>query len=352
MTHYWWKDLHDRNDAWLGLALTVKGETPAGLALEMLSGHHGRMALQLRGETLFWASMLKDYSGVWLVTNREHPDQLNLLPPVRSEDIEAIKRKGDAAWTGEWCRYFARQLMDSPAPLLAPRDWLLRPMLPAKRHSSYLRNTTPDIDQWYFKTPPSAGDWRVDWALYGEDFRSLTDPEHVRLVDWWWGGHLLMGRYPIDPHAGRLKWWRKKCREGELPPVLVWYIAGLASYVVLDGHYRLHAAMEEGIPPSFLVLSEYAEREFPVDEAQRERVQRALALQQANNPGCNIDGINQTLINLWDRRYLYAETHSRATLGNGEGWAREVTAYLRRHGQEAYLENVLNGTENPVDDAG
>ncbi|EPY3689257.1 hypothetical protein ACXDBX_004460, partial [Cronobacter sakazakii] len=274
------------------------------------------------------------------------------LPPVRSEDIEAIKRKGDGAWTGEWCRYFARQLMDSPAPLLAPRDWLLRPMLPAKRQSSYLRNTTPDIDQWYFKTPPSAGDWSVDWALYGEDFRSLTDPEHVRLVDWWWGGHLLMGRYPVDPHAGRLKWWRKKCREGALPPVLVWYVAGLASYIVLDGHYRLHAAMEEGIPPSFLVLSEYAEREFPADEAQRERVQRALALQQANNPGCNIDGINQTLINLWDRRYLYAETHSRATLGNGEGWAREVTAYLRRHGQTTYLENVLNGTENPVDDAG
>lgn len=36
MTHYWWKDLHDRNDAWLGLALTVKGETPPGLALEAL----------------------------------------------------------------------------------------------------------------------------------------------------------------------------------------------------------------------------------------------------------------------------------------------------------------------------
>ncbi|WP_158683949.1 hypothetical protein [Cronobacter turicensis] len=43
---------------------------------------------------------------------------------------------------------------------------------------------------------------------------------------------------------------------------------------------------------------------------------------------------------------------ARATLGNGEGWAREVTAYLRRHGQTTYLENVLNGTENPVDAAG
>lgn len=140
MTHYWWKDLHDRNDAWLGLALTVKGETPPGLALEMLSGHHGRMALQLRGETLFWASMLKDYSGVWLVTNREHPDQQNLLPPVRSEDIEAIKRKGDGAWTGEWCRYFARQLMDSPAPRLAVAPDAAREtpvVIPAQHHARH-----------------------------------------------------------------------------------------------------------------------------------------------------------------------------------------------------------------------
>ena len=35
--------------------------------MEMLSSHFGRMALQLGGEPLFWASMLEDHSGVWLV---------------------------------------------------------------------------------------------------------------------------------------------------------------------------------------------------------------------------------------------------------------------------------------------
>lgn len=84
-------------------------------------------------------------------------------------------------------------------------------------------------------------------------------------MDWWWGGNLLLGRYPINTDAGRLKWWRKKCREGVLPPVLVWYIAGLASFVILDGHYRLQAAIAEGIPPHFLVLRELHERGFPSD---------------------------------------------------------------------------------------
>ena len=61
MSHAWWKDLHDRNHAWLGLDL----HSPTPLAqpvMEMHSGHHGRMALSLRGVPLFWASMLKDLS--------------------------------------------------------------------------------------------------------------------------------------------------------------------------------------------------------------------------------------------------------------------------------------------------
>ncbi|MDH8458054.1 ParB/Srx family N-terminal domain-containing protein, partial [Klebsiella pneumoniae] len=112
-----------------------------------------------------------------------------------------------------------------------------------------------------FDAPESSGNIGCSWTLYGEDFPDLVNPDKVRLVDWWWGGSLLLGRYPIQPDAGRLKWWRKKCREGALPPVLVWYIAGLGSFVILDGHYRLQAAIAEEIPLSFLVLSELQERD-------------------------------------------------------------------------------------------
>ncbi len=72
------------------------------------------------------------------------------------------------------------------------------------------------------------------------------------------------------------------------------------------------------------------------------RVLRALEVQQRNNFGCNIDGINQTLINLYDTRYLYASTHSRAVLGDGESWEREVKDYLHRHQANDFLEKILH----------
>lgn len=81
MAQYWWKDLLDRNNVWQGLELIAQGQAPSKQSIiEMLSGHHGRMSLQVRGKALFWASMLKDHSGVWLVFNADHPHQQGLLP--------------------------------------------------------------------------------------------------------------------------------------------------------------------------------------------------------------------------------------------------------------------------------
>ncbi|MCU5771133.1 hypothetical protein N5923_02785 [Erwiniaceae bacterium BAC15a-03b] len=342
MSRYWWKDLLDRNHSWQGLELHSPPGPDAGATIEMRSGHHGRMTLSVREMPLFWASMLNDHSGVWLVFNEDHPDQHALLPPVTSQQLESIQRGGAQAWTAEWCRYFARQLFTSPTPLLPARRCLLRPMSPVAPATPYSHQQQRPIERWRFQAPASAGNMGCDWTLYGEDFPDLTAPQRVLLVDWWWGGNLLLGRYPIQPETGRLKWWRKKSREGSLPPILVWHIAGLASYVILDGHYRLQAAMEEGIPPQFIVLSELSERHFVPDAEHQARVQRALEVQQRNNPNYHIDSANQTLINLYDTRDLYASTHSRAVLGDGESWAKEVKDYLYRHQAGEYLEKILH----------
>lgn len=341
MAQYWWKDLIDRNNTWQGLELTVQKQAASEHAMEMLSGHHGRMVLQFQKETLFWATMLKDHSGAWLVFNSEHPYQRSLLPPITSGDVESIGKKEAHSWTGGWCRYFARQLMNAPAPLLPARRWLLRPMMPVKPAPYFYQQPKP-VESWRFHSPACDGNINCDWMLYGEDFPDLASPEKVRLVDWWWGGNLLLGRYPVTVDAGRLKWWHKKCREGSLPPVLVWYIGGLASFVILDGHYRLQAAIEEGVPPMFLVLSELNEREYHSEPEHQARILRALQQQQLKNPQHSIEGVNQTLINLFDTRYFYASTHSRAVLGEGQAWAREVNAYLQKHQLAAHLDNILN----------
>jgi hypothetical protein len=341
MTDYWWKDLLDHNDSWLGLELTVRKVD--GQAMEMQSGHNGRMALQVNGETLFWATMLKDASGIWLVFNAQHPAQQNLLPAVTSANVENAKRAGEKDWISHWCRYFARQLVEASTPLLSPSHWLLQPMSKAKPTAPYASNKRTPFEAWRFETAGSSGLISYKWSLYSKDFPDLQAPEKVTLVDWWWGDYLLLARYPVNPDSGRVKWWRKKCREGALPPILVWFIGGLASFVILDGHERLQAALAEGIQPQFLVLSELRERVFTPDEDTRERVLHSLAIQQEKRKknGPDIDAMNRRLMNLYNTRYLSASTRSRAVLGNGKGWEREVKTYLQRHQLELNFGKIL-----------
>ena len=345
MTNYWWKDLLDQNKCWQGLELTVrKGNR---LALGMQSGHNGRMALQVNGEALFWATVLNDHSGVWLVFNAEHPAQRQLLPSITSFEVESARRLSKTHQSGDWCRYFSRQLMAAPTPLLSPGRWGLRPMEPVKPAAPYVLNKHVPVEKWRFETPSTSQDISVFWSLYSEDFPNLQKPENVMLVDWWWGGNKLLARYSVAPDSGRVKWWRKKCREGALPPVLVWFISGLASFVILDGHDRMQAALAEGLQPQFLVLSELSEDMQRPDEKTRERILHSLAIQQEKlkKTGSNIDAMNQMLMNLYSTRYLYATTHSRAVLGNGEGWEGQVKAYLLRQNMEAHLDKILSREE-------
>ncbi|MEI2264960.1 hypothetical protein [Erwinia sp. CGal63] len=337
MKHYWWKDFLDRDSRWQGLELQVRQGD--GQAMEMQSGHHGRMTLQVNGKPLFWATVLKNHGGVWLVFNADHPAQQLLLPAINSAEVESAKRAGRENWIGHWCRYFARELA-RPTPLIAPGRWLLRPMEQIKPAAPCVLNQRLPFEQWRFQTPACSEQAGISWTLYSEDFPDLQAPEKVKLVDWWWGGYLLLARYPVDPDSGRVKWWRKKSREGVLPPVLVWFIGGLASFVILDGHDRLQAALAEGVQPQFLVLSQIQEQVYTPDKEAQDRVLRSLALQQKKPGGININAINKTLINLYDTRYTRAVTCSRAIL-DGKDWEREVRDYLQRHHLEHYLATIL-----------
>lgn len=331
MTEYYWRDLHDRDNSWQGLELVLRHQSVQGRGLEMLSGHCGRMVLCLNKEPLYWGTMLKDHSGAWLVFNADHSGSGSLLPPVTSADVERMNNRQDATRIREWCRYFARQLASASEGLLPPSRWILRPMTAEQRHAPRICKEAEPGASWCFCSPESAGNLGFDWRLEGRDFPDLLNPEKITLVDWWWSESPLLATRAVKPNSGRVKWWRKKSRERALPPVLVWYIGGFGAYLIIDGHSRLQAAVEEKIPPQFLVLSGLMEREFSPDPQAAARTLRGLEQQLSTNRRCSIQGVNQTLINLYDTRYLYSATYSRATLGNEDAWADGVLSYLNKH---------------------
>lgn len=337
MKKVWWRDIDDRDGVWQGLALeSPSGQRPAG-KLQLLVGAQGRAQAICGDDTLFWAVMAMHGAEASVLCPRKDIRQQSLLSPIRSADVmraEAVH--SPTARQAGWCRFFAERLLSSPQPLLNNGQWLLRPMpyvLPAPP-----RTTQPQpINAWRFHAPQSAGEYCPRWDLFGEDIPDLTASDSVFLIDRWWDSTQLLPLSVVDPASSRVKWWRKKAREGALPPILLWFVSGLGAYVILDGHSRLQAARDEGVPPLFIVLSGLYHQRWKPDVAQQQRVVDALARQQRSNPALNQDAINQTLINTYDDRgALAGMTYSRVT-SLDERWQRKVKAYLRRYSLTEHL---------------
>jgi hypothetical protein len=62
---------------------------------------------------------------------------------------------------------------------------------------------------------------------------------------------------PVD--AGRVKAYRRELREGILPPALLWWVSGLNTLLVMDGHDRITAAVAEHARPDVVVLAPAAD---------------------------------------------------------------------------------------------
>jgi hypothetical protein len=88
----------------------------------------------------------------------------------------------------------------------------------------------------------------ITWFGYGdpvEDRRDILPLRRLPAVD-----------------ADRVKAYRRQFREGILPPVLLWWVSGLAALLVVDGHARLAAALAEGGLPDVVVLARAADPDF------------------------------------------------------------------------------------------
>jgi len=341
MNDCWYKDLNDYEGNWQGLEITV---ISGGFrSLEMRTGKNGRMALYINGSIQFWATMLKDHSGIWLVNNVDHPNSRLSLPPIRSSDIEKAHRESPSNTINYWSRYFARSLTEDSSMFLSSGNWILQPMEPTRPITPYEIKQNKLSKSWQFYSPKEKANVSLPWSLHSEDFSNLINPEHIYYIDWWWERDKLLSRYSVSSDSARVKWWRKKSREGTLPPILVWFVTGLASFVILDGHERLQAALLENIPPRFLVLSQLGNRVYSPNEDNRSRVLNSLAIQQqkCKNNISAIDAINNTLIKLYDTRYFFPITFTRVLLGDGSIWEDEVRNYLLHHRQEKHLKNIL-----------
>ena len=183
----------------------------------------------------------------------------------------------------------------------------------------------------------------MEWS-FGQPPLSPHSPEGVlrferfRVEDWSSHGQPLEQQMPVGAvvplrapspeEDGRVKSWRKRARDGTLPPVVLLYVDLLMKWLVLDGHDRLRAALLEGATPPLLGLWPVHEVVSPVLPEKYQGIMRAAEhhLRAGATPSV-IDRVNRMLLLNYSRHRRSTVTRGWPLKGGREAWRAEVLAW-------------------------
>ncbi|MGW0119493.1 hypothetical protein [Streptomyces sp. NPDC003327] len=209
--------------------MRVEGPARPGLRTECADGR--RLVLTQGGVPVLFARQRASHRGLYYARTGRYASPLAPVRAERARAVAAFAEPGSEAWAERWAAHVETELRRAPGGPLHTGEW----------------NLAPDANNWFvdgnwpklLEHDPDRG--HLTWFGYGDPVEDARD--------------LLPLRALSHPEAPRVKAYRRAHREGVLPPVVAWWISGLHSPVVLDGHDRLTAALAEGGRPEVLVLS-------------------------------------------------------------------------------------------------
>ena len=154
---------------------------------------------------------------------------------------------------------------------------------------------------------------------------------------------------------GRLKYWRKRARQNQLPPVLVYELPALSNrWLILDGHLRLAAALAEGLLPPLITIQATTARNSPQTVAEHETAKTAalsqyekIAKQTDHNPQA-LNAVSQNIVQAFDTRpYLLHTTRAAADIAP-KTWLQQLQTYAAQHGFAEEFERVWTTESWPM----
>lgn len=293
---YYWKDIYNDHEIWQALELSIEGLTIP--KLQLLSGSKWKTKLVYQDLPLFWAKN-KNYYYVDLI--RTFKENSRLIGHITSHDIEYRQNIKTAEYFKSWSLFFIEKMI--------------------KENNHFFNHSL-----WHFK---GLYKFVANANYYQPITGSSTFEVYEKLK---WANDLIYSRR-VDEYSGRLKWWRKKAIEGSLPPIFAWYIPSLGGYWIIDGNYRLRAAILEkkDIPVVLTYSGKYCEP-IPNNKLQQEIF---LTLDKIKKYKGQISestkiAFNQSLIEAYDNRpYFKLQTSARATITSDHIWLNEINDYLK-----------------------
>lgn len=309
----------DGSGAWMGLDLMVeRGDLGRGAPVFRVCAGNRRIRIECAGEPVLWSHEHAWRYGVWVLLGRRSRSWRVVSPTTRPVIASVEAPPHTEAWWRAWARWFARELVASSNTPLSAGRWAIT----AARASG--AKSPP--------TPAAQPGWAYPHHTLAcvEEVRTCLDAEPLGWKSWFLNGSgvLLRSRLTAPADAARPRAFRKRVRDGTLPPVLVMFVSGLDMYVLLDGHDRLRAALAEGTVPPLLELWKVRARPDEVSPELRDEVFRDVEKKQRLREHQGLlatKADNKRLIAAFDDRdTLEARTAAWPLVGGVERWVREV----------------------------
>ena len=324
------------------LALHIDRQTQGRLKLHTPDGIS--LSLTYQDEPVFWSFFSHDLYDVYLV--RSYAESWQAYQPVGyigSRVNEHIARQPAAEQGLLWNKYFIEQLAAHDTGLLGIGEWHFnyRPAQTLPQRWGECRHDTtvvqPETDENY-----------AQWLFSGSRFDALDNNFYIQAERF----ITLKNHHAED---GRLKYWRKRARQNQLPPVLVYELPALSNrQLILDGHLRLAAALTEGQLPPIIAIQATTDRHSRQTAAERETAKAAalsqyekIAQQTNNNPQA-LNAVSQHIVHAFDTRpYLLHTTRAAADIAP-KTWLQQLQTYAAQHGFAEEFERVWTTESWPM----
>lgn len=222
------------------------------------------LRVSLDDAPLLWAHA-DVYGFDWVPATEPAP---HVLPPIDAADARSMAAKVEASPLA-WARRLAEPLAELLLSRRTPVAWIATTVEERSQAADGSRSSR--ALRWVRRPggetiPFEPGE--VDWDGVPGPLLPwpLIDDEHV----------LPLRSWPAASD-GRVKALRKLARDGALPPVVLLWVSGLQSWLLLDGHSRWVAARAEGVAMRALGVLRPTARPSSMDEEKRARLTSARA---------------------------------------------------------------------------
>jgi hypothetical protein len=256
------RELRDRLGSDTGLAL--EGELARERPRIEIQARWRSLRVSLNDVALLWAHA--DVHGFdWIPASEPAP---HALPPIDAADARSMAAKSEAPPLA-WARRLAEPLAYLLLSRRTPVAWLATAV---EERSQGPEGTRSARELRWVHRPRSE---TVPFEPGGVEWDGVPGP----LLPWPLIHDdcvLPLRSWPAATH-GRVSAFRKLARDGALPPVVLLWVSGLQSWLLLDGHARWVAARVEGVAMHALGVLRPTPRARSMNEEKRARLTSARA---------------------------------------------------------------------------